>query len=160
MFKDIITHYREFRESLIWLARNSDDEGWYEKLDISYAELLVNLIQLLRVTYRDIENKRDAANNRKFNRQILSFLFKESRISQFIEDSNQEEVARLFSILNDVKELDPSIRLNLKEKVSLKFPKMKFYGEDETEQTIVTSRGLYCLVESYARKQKELKAYS
>ncbi|MGL1894139.1 MAG: transcription elongation factor GreA [Spirochaetaceae bacterium] len=157
MFKDIITHYREFREPLIWLARNADDENWYEKLGISYSELLVNLIQLLRVTYRDIENKRDAANNRKYNRQILNLLFKEGRVDQFIENFNQEEVSRLFSILNDVKELDPAVRLSLKDKVSLKFPKMKFYGDSETELTVVSARGLYCLEASYAKKQKELK---
>ncbi|QEN05804.1 transcription elongation factor GreA [Thiospirochaeta perfilievii] len=157
LFKDIITHHREFRESLIWLARNADEENWYEKLDISYSELLVNLIQLLRVTYRDIENKKDAANNRKYNRQILSFLFKEGRINTFIDEFDQDEVARLFSIINDVKELDPSIRLGLKDKIALKFPKMKFYGEEDVEQTFSSARGLYCLEESYAKKQKELK---
>ena len=157
LFKNIIIHHREFREPLIWLARNSDEEQWYEKLEISYSELLVNLVQLLRVTYRDIENKRDAANNRKYNRQILNFLFKEGRINDFIENFQQDEVARLFSIINDVKELDPSIRISLKDNIALKFPKMKFYGEEDTEQTVVSSRGLYCLQDSYSRKQKELK---
>lgn len=157
MFKDLITHYREFREPLIWLARNSDDEDWYEKLGISYSELLVNVVQLLRVTYRDIENKKDAANNRKYNRQILSFLFKEGRVNRFIDEYSQEEVSRLFSIINDVKELDPSIRIALKDKITVKFPKMKFYGEEETEQMLVSSRGLYCLEKSYNNKQKELK---
>lgn len=157
MFKDIITHYREFREPLIWLARNADDEEWYEKLEINYSEVLVSLIQLLRVTYRDIENKKDAANNRKFNRQILNFLFKENRVDMFIDEYKQEEVGRLFSIINDVKELDPAIRQTLKDKISIKFPKMKFYGEEDTEQTLVSSRGLYCLHESYSKKQQELK---
>ncbi|MBN2617565.1 MAG: transcription elongation factor GreA [Spirochaetales bacterium] len=157
MFKDIMAHYREFRESLIWLARNAEEAEWYKKLDLSYSEILVSLIQLLRVTYRDIENKRDAANNRKYNRQILTFLFKEGRVDKFIEDSDQEDVARLFSIINDVKELDPAIRMSLKDKISIKFPKMKFYGEEESDQTLTYSRGLYCLQESYTKKQKELK---
>ena len=34
---------------------------------------------------------------------------------------------------------------------------MKFYGEDEIELTVASSRSLYCLEESYSRKQKELK---
>ncbi|OQY38875.1 MAG: transcription elongation factor GreA, partial [Spirochaetaceae bacterium 4572_7] len=157
MFSDIITHFREFREPLIWLARNADEENWYEKLDLSYSEVLISIIQLLRVTFRDIENKKDAANNRKYNRQILSFLFKEKRVAQFIETSDKEDVSRLFSILNDVKELDPTIRIELKEKVTARFPKMKLYGEEESELSIVSSRGHYCLQDSYTKKQQELK---
>ncbi len=157
LFNDIITHFREYRESLIWLAKNADEENWYEKLGISYSELLISLIQLLRVTYRDIENKRDAANNRKYNRQIHTFLFKEGRVNNFIEEYPQDEVGRIFSIINDVKELDPALRAGLKDKIALKYPKMKFYGEEDVEMTMVSSRGLYCLQESYTKKQQELK---
>lgn len=157
MFNDIISHYREFRAAFIWIAKNAVEESWLNSLDLSYEKILVNLVHLLRISYKDIDNKKDAANNRKYNRQIITYLFKEERIENFILTENEEKVSRMFSILNDVEGLDPSIKVKLKDKISKRFPGIKFYGETEAEPTVATSRGIFCIRESLTAKQKELK---
>jgi transcription elongation factor GreA len=56
--------------------------------------------------------------------------------------------------VSDVKDLDPSLVLELKHRILDRFPEFKFYGAEEAE---TVSRGLIATPSSYEEKQKELQ---
>lgn len=152
--RNIFEYYRDQRAAFIWGAKNLTDEEWYKNLEIPYEKILINMIHLLDITFREMNNRKEVSENRKLNKQIHNYLFKEERLPVYIASAEQESVSRLFALVNDVKDLDPSIRIELKHSIIERFPDFKFYGETEAE---VVSRGLIVTNKAYIEKQKELK---
>lgn len=151
----LLARSKEYRDAFVWMVRNLSDEAWMqERLAVSREKLLIGMINLLDVTFRDIANKRDGAANRRTNRQVQEYLFEEGRLLAFLMAADADAITRLYSLLNDVKDLDPSIRINLKQRIKERFPDFRFLGEPEAEKV---SLGLLVTRASFEAKQRELK---
>jgi transcription elongation factor GreA len=157
LFANLLDQYRDKREAFIWAAKNIDEETWTDEYNLSYEKVLIGMIHLLDITYREIANKRDAVENRKLSRQILTFLFKEKHLSDYFMKADEESLNRLFTLVADVKELDPSLRIELKHGIMERFPNFHFYGAEEKE---TVSRGLIVTREALEEKKKQLKHMS
>ncbi len=153
LFSQIVDQYREYREAFVWLARNLDEE-MRRKYNLNYEKMLIGMIHLLDITSREISNRRDVSENRKLNKQIQTFLFKENNLEENVLQTDEDSIARLFTLVEDVKDLDPSIAIGLKHKIMDKYPDFKFYGEKEAERV---RGGLYVTANSFERKQQELQ---
>lgn len=157
----MIDKFRELREAFIWIARNSVEDPRFNRLGISYEKILINLIHLLDLSYRDIANKREVQLNRKVNRAVINFLFKEEKLENYLLESDEQAVIRLFSLLQDVKDLDPSYQHDLRQKIEAKFDGIVLPGKEIQKSFSVTasapSRNFYTTENSYNEKQKELK---
>jgi transcription elongation factor GreA len=154
LIEQLLSHYREFREAYVWVARNLLGELWFSRMDVKPEKLLIGMVHLLDLSFRDINNKREVSFNRKINRQIQDFLFKEKRLLSYILETGEESITRLYTLVEDVKELDPSLRIGLKQQIKEKYPEYRFRGDEEKEKIsmgILTTRG------SYESKQKELR---
>jgi transcription elongation factor GreA len=149
----IIEGYKDYREAFVWLCKNFSEE-WFDEKKISYEKILIGLIHLLDISYREIENRRNVSVNRKLNKAISNLLFKEGNLQSFILRTEEDSVTRLFSLVEDVEGLDPSLRIELKQKIVARFPNFHFYGETETESV---SRGLLVTMVRYEEKQAELR---
>jgi transcription elongation factor GreA len=154
LFNQVMSHYREYREPFVWIARNLIAEPWFAELDIKLEKILIGMIHLLDITYREINNKRDVSYNRKLNKQIYDFLFQEGRLLKYILESGEDSIMRLYTLVEDVKELDPSIKINLKHQIRERYPFYHFPGEQEKEKV---NMGLLVTHRSYENKQKELR---
>ncbi|MCL2373993.1 MAG: transcription elongation factor GreA, partial [Treponema sp.] len=146
-------NYREHREAAMWLFKNSSGEQWFKKAAISYEKQLLTLIHVLDISYREIENRRDIIENRKLNRQAYAILFKESVISDYVDSAEPETITRVYTFIDDVKDLDPADKMNLKNRILKRFPSFKFFGMEEKK---VTSLGLIVTLAKYQEKQKQL----
>ncbi len=155
IFDAAYSTYRETREPFVWLIRNcSADDEWFKELPIDQEKILICMVHLLDLTYRDIENKKDASFNRKLNRQCHTYLFKDGHLMEFLSNADRDSINRIYTLVNDVRELDPSLLIELKHKVLDRFPDFKFYGEKQTE---VVNRGFMATPKSYEDKQKQLQ---
>ncbi len=154
LYQRMLEHYKDKREAFIWLARNTEKDDWLTKYNIPFEKVLIGMIKLLDITFREISNRRDVSFNRKINKQIQNFLFKDHILLDFISETEKDSVNRLFSLIYDVKDLDPSIKLEIKSNVIERFPKFKFF-ESEIKETV--SRGLIVTRKSYEDKQKQLQ---
>jgi transcription elongation factor GreA len=154
LFETMLTHYKEYREPFVWLVRNVMGEPWYIELGIKYEKILICLIHLLDITYREIDNRRDASLNRKLNKQISQYLFNEGHIENFFQTADEDSITRIFTLIEDVKYLDPSIKIHLKQKIKDKFPNFRFIGEHEIEKV---RRGLVVTHKGYEEKQRALQ---
>jgi len=151
----LLARSKEHRDAYVWMVRNLAGERWLqERSAVSREKLLIGMINLLGLTYRDIANKRDGAANRRTNRQVQEYLFEEGHLLEFLMAADADAITRLYSLLDDVKDLDPSIRINLKHRIKERFPGFHFLGEPEAEKV---SLGLLVTRASYEAKQRELK---
>ncbi|GHV42530.1 transcription elongation factor GreA [Spirochaetia bacterium] len=154
MTQNCFENFRDNKEAVVWLYKNSSGEEWYKKANVPIDKQLITLIHVLDISYREIENHRDTTENRKVNKQVYNILFKEGVLNDFIEKADGDTIIRLYTFIQDVKDLDPADKLKLRSGILDKHPDFKFFGDD-TEKT-VTSRGLMVTAAMYEEKQKQL----
>ncbi|GHT94808.1 transcription elongation factor GreA [Spirochaetia bacterium] len=153
LVKSCFENYREYREAAVWIFRNLREQPWFEKADLSFEKQLITLIHVLDITYREIENHRDTTENRKVNKQVYTILFKDGVLDAFIDQADSDTILRIFTFIEDVKDLDPADKLKLRSRILDKLPNIKFFGD--AEKTVIT-RGLMVTAAMYEEKQKQL----
>ena len=146
-------NYRDYREAVVWLFKNMSNEPWYKNADISYEKQLITLIHILDITFREIDNRRDTAENRKLNKLVYTILFKEDVINNYIDSAETENITRLYTFINDVKNLDQSDKMILRNRIQKKYPDFKFFGTEEKKSA---SMGLLVTLAKLQEKQKLL----
>ncbi len=154
MVVNCFENFREYKEAIVWIFRNLREEEWFEKSGLSFEKQLIVLIHVLDTSYREIENHHETTENRKINKQIQNILFKEKVLTDFIDRSDVDTITRIYTLVDDVKDLDPTIKLRLRNSILDKHPGFKFYGADE--KTIV-NRGLIVTASRYTDKQRDLQ---
>jgi transcription elongation factor GreA len=145
--------HRETRDMVVWILKNLKDEPWFANTALTLDRELIVLIHLLNITYREIENHRDTTENRKTNKQIHAMLFKDNMIGDYIEDADGDTITRIYTLVDDVKDLDPADKLKLRDQILQKHPDFKFLGD--TEKTVM-SRGLMVTKAMFEEKQRQL----
>jgi transcription elongation factor GreA len=146
-------NFRDNREAVVWFFKNSSAEEWYRKANIPFDRQLISLIHILDISFREIENHRDTTENRKVNKQVYSILFKEKVLNDFIDQADEDTIIRIYTFIEDVKDLDPADKLKLRSRILDKHPNFKFFGDEE--KTVIT-RGLMVTAAMYEEKQKQL----
>ena len=140
LMNECIRDFRKYRESFIWFFKNSRNESWYKSMNIPLEKMLITLIKILDITYREMENHFNTVENRKTNKQIQNLLFENGKGAGILEtymlENGKETALRLYTLIDDIRDLEPSIRLGLKSKISEKFKDIKFR---ETEEKTTTS---------------------
>jgi transcription elongation factor GreA len=152
MVQNCFENYREYKEAVVWIYKNLRSEPWFEKTGISFEKQLITLINILDISYREIENHRDSAENRKINKQVYTILFKEGLLDTAIEAADGDAILRLYTFIEDVKDLDPADKLRLRSRILDKDPGFKFFGDPEKK----VSRGLMVTAAMYEEKQRQL----
>ncbi|MDR2597744.1 MAG: transcription elongation factor GreA [Treponema sp.] len=159
MCKDCFENLREYRETVIWLYKNSRNTKWFKAADISYEKQLITLIHILDITYRDIENQKDTVENRKINKLVYNILFKDGDLVSFLNNAEEDAILRIFTFINDVKDLDPQDKENMKKMITGKHPDFKFFGEAEkkkAEEKKKETRVFWVTLPMYEEKNKLL----
>ena len=150
----IMSRYREYRESFVWVVRNLLTEPWFATMEVRLEKVLIGMIHLLDITFREINNKRDVSYNRKINKQAHDFLFNEGRLLNYILESGEDSIMRLYTLVEDIRELDPNLKINFKHQIRERYPRYEFAGDQEKEKV---SMGLLVTRKGYEGKQKELR---
>jgi transcription elongation factor GreA len=152
MCNDCFENFRDNRDAAVWLYKNSRDTEWFKAANISFEKQLITLIHILDLTYRDIENHKETVENRKTNKTVYNILFKDGDLTSFFDSSDEDTIIRIFTFINDVKDLDPQDKLNLRSRILDKYPDFKFFGEAEKKVT----RTLIVTMEMFEEKKKQL----
>jgi transcription elongation factor GreA len=125
---------------------------WFKAANIGFERQIIVLIHILDLTYRDIENQRETTEARKINKQIYTILFKDGVLKSFLRNADTDTINRIYTFINDVKNLDPQDKINLRSDIQDMHPDHKFL--DITEKRI--SQGLIVTKNKYEEKQKQL----
>ena len=153
---NIFDNHRDLnnREAAVWLFKNISKDSWFAKTGLSLEKQLITLIHILDLSYREIENHRDSTENRKINKQVHTVLFKDGLLNEFIDRVDMDTITRIYTLIDDVKDLDPALKMQLRNRILDKYPDFKFFGSEE--KTVVT-RGLIVTASKYQEKQRQLQ---
>jgi transcription elongation factor GreA len=153
MTANCFDNFRDYKEAVVWFFKNAAGETWFRKAGIPLERQIITLIHVLDHSYREIDNHRDTSENRKINKQVYTILFKEGVLNSVIDGADEDTITRIYTFINDVKNLDPQDKLNLRSRIIGKHPDFKFLGDEE--KTVIT-RGLMVTAAMYGEKQKQL----
>ena len=152
IIRDCFEAYRDNREAVVWFLKNEKNTKRFAAAGIGEEKKIITLIYILDITYRDIDNHRDTAENRKINKNVYSLLFKDRYLENFIVGADRETILRIYTLVDDVKDLDPADKMKLRQFIMERDPEIKFAGEAEKK----VSRGLIVTAAKYEEKQKQL----
>ncbi len=168
LFARAMSRYKEFPDVVIWLAKHHSTETLQEEYQIAPEKMYITLINLLAISYRAIENKRDVVLNKKRNRALTTMLFgADKKLLQFIIDSGDENLAaRICTTVYEIKELKEEIKIEFKHRVTVTYPSLQSLGDKHTLATLQASeaaqdasrtpKGLMALPESLAKKKERV----
>lgn len=149
----IVENYKDMREAFIWLAKELRDEPWFKDIGIVHEKIILTLLHILDITFKEIDSHKDTTENRKINRLVQNILFKEGALDEFLAEAPQQVTERVYSMLADIKEVDPAYKLAIRKKISGRFPGIKFYDSSER---LTVSRGLMVTAAKYDEKKRLL----
>lgn len=157
MFSEIASNFREDRMAFIWLMKNASE---YSDLCIVPEEtFVINAVQLLATLYKEMDNRYNVSENRKFAQQIETILFKEERLKEMVRNASSDKLSKIYSIINEIKGLSLSLKHEVRKIIADFHPEFKF--GDEQSKTLsardIISRTLLVLRRSHQAKSRELK---
>ena len=155
LVKECFENYRVYRGAVIWFFKNVQHEEWFKEIGINLEHQFIVLIHVLDITYREINSRRNTTENRKLNHQVHSILFgKDALLENFIIDNNVDTITRLYTLIGDIKDLEPAIKMHLRAKIVEKHKDFKFF---DIEEKGTVTHGLIVTAKMYDLKLKELQ---
>ena len=156
--KKLVVHsfenYKDYREASIFFFKESQDEEWFKELNISLEKQIIRMIHIDELTYKEIENHCNTTENKKIQKQIETLIFKDEKIQKFILESGLETTTRIFTLIEDVKGIDPAEKNKMRNKILEKYPDFKLPTIKEEETAI---QGLIVTQKMYTEKQMLLE---
>lgn len=152
MIKSCFENYKSHREAAVWFYKNFRDNPLYAKANIPVEREIIVLLYILDITFREIENHRDTADNKKINKTAFALVFKSGLLENYLNEATRESVVRIYTLVEEASGLDPAEKLRVRELIKNKYPDFKFSGSVEK----ITSRKLLVTAGQYEAKQKQL----
>jgi transcription elongation factor GreA len=163
-FSLIIERYRTAPDAFFWVSENffQAKENSY---DIKQERIVINLIHLLDITYRNIAARKDIALNKRINRHAQNLLFREHYLADVITYGDKELLLRIYGLLSDVSDLEHQNLDAAINAIKMRFPDIKLEKvtpRQKMESITVSAKsgrgGLVWVTEkSYQAKTAELK---
>ena len=151
--------YRNYRNAVVFFYKDCRNEEWFKEAAISFEKQLVTLVNVIAICNREIDNHFNTTENKKTIKSA-QIIFAEKQGDEvkntyldYMTENGIETINRMYTIVNDVRGLEPKIKSDLRIGILKKFPDYKF---DETEVKQEAPKGL--LVTSKMKKAKEAEA--
>ncbi|MFA5513738.1 MAG: transcription elongation factor GreA [Sphaerochaetaceae bacterium] len=154
MFRNAVVNYRENAELFVYLARTYEPKFWEKKIKVSLENLITSELQLLDYAFNAIEAKKATVENRKIAKSLVTLLFDERLIFNFLKSATEGAAQRINFIVQRMQGLEPSKKIEVKHKILEKYPEFVFWGEEEEAEMV--SSGLLVTQAKLVEKQKEL----
>ena len=152
LVQDCFNEYRVNRNAVVCLAGNCKDEGWFAKAGISQEKILTTLVNVVSLCGREIANHINTVENKKTAKAATQLLFGKEKSTknpmlEYINScTSQEVVSRMYTMVNDVKDIDSTKKTALRNAIRGKYPDFKFQEQEvrqeEVQKFIVTARML------------------
>ena len=130
---------KDFRNAVLYFFRECQNEEWFKTCGISFEKQLITLVQLIQLTFREINNHVNSTENKKINKNATGLLFDNDTLLNYMFKNDEETVKRMYTLINDVEDIDPSYKQHLRNKILEKYPDFKF---NVTEEKAAAPKGM------------------
>lgn len=140
-------NYRDYRNAVIFFFKYCQNEEWYKNADVPYEKQLIALIQIIQLTFREINSSVNSTENKKINKTATDLLFENDTLINYMFQNSEETVKRMYTLIDDLNDINPDYKARLRNKILEVYPTFKFQ-KIATEKaaapkgTFVTAAGL------------------
>lgn len=130
--RDCVEDFKDFRAALLFLFENCQEDSWYKESGVSYEKQLIALLNIIELCSREINNHVNTTENKKIKKQAETLLFTDNALSNYIFSNDDENtVTKMYTLVDDIHDLDPKIKTTLRNKILEKYPDYKFRTTEE-----------------------------
>lgn len=149
--KNCFDNYKDFRDAVLYFFKECQNEEWFKNAGVSYERQLITLVQLIELCFREINSHVNTTDNKKIIKNALSLLEKDDALLNYMFENGEDSAKKMYTLINDVKDIDPSFKAKLRNKIIEKYPDIKF---NVTEERVAAQKGMLVT----AKKLDEKKA--
>lgn len=145
--------FKDYRETVLFFFKECQDKDWYKEAGVSYEKQLITLINIIELTFREINNHVNSTENKKINKNATDLLFKTDAIFNYMFANGEDAVKKMYTLIDDISDIDPSYKALARNKILEKYPEFKFRVSEEKKQQSV---GLIVTAKKLAEKKAEV----
>lgn len=145
--------FKDFRETVLFFFKECQDKDWFNEAGVSYEKQLITLINIIELTFREINNHVNSTENKKINKSATDLLFKTDAIFNYMFANGEDAVKKMYTLIDDISDIDPSYKALARNKILEKYPDFKFRVSEEKKQQSV---GLIVTAKKLAEKKAEV----
>ena len=138
--------YKDYREAVIHFFKEDQNKEWFQNAGVSYEKQLITLINIIELTFREINNHVNSTENKKINKNATTLLFKDDAFFNYIFSKDEDTVKKMYTLIDDNAGIDPTYKAQTRNKILEKYPDFKFrVSEEKSNQPkgmIVTAKKL------------------
>lgn len=158
IFKHSVENYKDKSQVFLYLYKNYTVKVW-EKNGISSEQLLFTALSLLDYLLKLIENKKNVTENRKNVKVLMTKLFDEKAIFNYIEEGDETKGKKAYALVDrlSLNKSDLGKKVEVKHQLATKYPDFDFSTKASlSADEYVIPTGLFCLKETLEAKKEYL----
>ena len=138
--------FKDYRETVLYFFRECQDKEWFRDAGVSYERQLITLINIIELTFREINNHVNSTENKKINKNATNLLFDDDAIFKYMFSNGEAAVKKMYTLIDDIADFDPLKKQLMRNKILNEYPDFKFrVSEEKTSQPhgmLVTAKKL------------------
>lgn len=131
MVRKCFDQYKDYRDAVLFLFEKCQDKDWFKDSGVSYEKQLITLINIIELTFREIRAHVNSTENKKINKNATNLLFKENALYDYMFSKDIDTVTKMYTMVDDITDLDPSYKQAIRNKILEKYPDFKFRVSEE-----------------------------
>ena len=145
--------FKDYRETALFFFEKCQGYDWFRLADISYEKQLITLINIIELTFREINNHVNTTENKKINKKATDLLFEHDTIFEYMFSKDEDTVKKMYTLIDDIADIDPSYKSTARNKILEKYPDFKFRV---SEEKLTQPKGMIVTSKKLAEKKAEI----
>ena len=131
-------NFRDVRETVLFFFKECQTKEWFKNSGVTYEKQLITLINIIELSFREINSHVNTTENKKIQKNAASLLFDTNAIYNHMFSGDESTVKKIYTIVDDISDLDPSYKAQMRSKILEKYPDFKFQiSEEKTSNSAV-----------------------
>ncbi|MDD5812599.1 MAG: transcription elongation factor GreA [Treponema sp.] len=126
---------KDYREAILYFFEKCQDKDWFKNCGVTYEKQLITLLAVIDLTYREINYSVNTTENKKINKAATQLLFKNDTLATYMFANNEETVTKMYTLVDDIPDMEPNLKAGLRSKILDKYPDFKFHTTEESKAT-------------------------
>ena len=141
LVQDSFNEYRNYRDAAVFFFKECRSEEWFKKASLGEEKQLVTLVNIIALCFREINSHVNTVDNKKTIKNATALLFAnkvdgevKNTMLDFMLSNDRDTITRMYTMINDVRDLDSIYKAQLRNGILGKYPDFKFQeAEIKTE---------------------------
>ena len=146
--------FKDYRETVLFFFKDCQDFDWFKEANIPYEKQLITLINIIELTFREINNHVNTTENKKINKNATALLFDNDTIFNYMFSKDESTVKKMYTLIDDIADIDASYKSTARNKILEKYPDFKF--RVNTEEKNSQPKGMIVTAKKLAEKKAEI----